>query len=124
MDGLLAASRPQNTSHHGHKWFGNLRRPRCFDAPVVPHSAKTDRLAHPEYERLIAQASRSLNQDERLRFYRQADALLICEAPLIPMSYHDPAFLAKPRVKRMPHSPVSAYTFWKNVVLDPVPTGR
>ncbi len=77
---------------------------------------------HPEYERLIAQASRSSNQDERMHFYRQADALLIWEAPLIPVSYHDAAFLTKPWVKHMSHSPVTAYTFWKNVVLDPAPT--
>ena len=74
---------------------------------------------HPDYEQLIAQAGSSPNQDERLRLYRQADALLIQEAPLIPMSYHDTAYLAKPWVKQMPHSPVSVGTFWKDVVLEP-----
>ena len=81
--------------------------------------------SHPDYERLIAQASRSPNQDERIRFYRQADALLIWEAPLIPMSYHDAAFLTKPWVKRMPHSPVSAYYVLEKCCVGLLsPTGR
>jgi len=78
---------------------------------------------HPGYEQLVAQGGSSPNQDERLRFYQQADALLIQEAPLIPMSYHDTAYLAKPWVKRMPHSSTAAAGFWKDIVLDPAPTG-
>jgi oligopeptide transport system substrate-binding protein len=77
---------------------------------------------HPDYERLIAQASHSSNHGERLRFYQQADTLLIWEAALIPVSYQDAAFLTKPWVKHMPHSPVTASTFWKNVVLAPAST--
>jgi hypothetical protein len=44
--------------------------------------------------------------------------LLVLEAPMFAVRYHDIAYLAKAWVKQLPHSPVSVGAFWKDVVLE------
>ncbi len=75
--------------------------------------------SHPDYERLIDQAGRTQSQGERLQLYQQADALLMQEAPLFPARYHDNAYLAKPRVRLYPSSPLGGGGYWKDVLLAP-----
>ncbi|MCP4210007.1 MAG: AAA family ATPase [Halieaceae bacterium] len=73
---------------------------------------------HPDYERIIDEAGRSHDQAERIRLYQQADTLLMEEAPIFSVSYHDNAYLIKPWVRKMSLSPVAAGTIWKDVLLE------
>ena len=70
------------------------------------------------FERLIRQASVLMDQEERLVLYRQAQEILVEEAPILPMSYERTSLLVKPWVRRFPTSPIS-YHYWKDVVIEP-----
>jgi oligopeptide transport system substrate-binding protein len=65
-----------------------------------------------EYEELIGKAKRTMNQAERMRLYRQADAILVREAPLLPLGYIRYHRLVKPWVKNYPGP-------WKDVIIEP-----
>ena len=73
---------------------------------------------HPDYEHLIAEAGSSQTQSERLRLYRQADLLLVQQAPIIPLAYQDKAHLTKLWVKHMPPTPSATGASWKDIVLE------
>ena len=65
-----------------------------------------------DYDRLVEQARRIMNQEQRMVLYRQADRILIEEAPIMPVCYYRMHLLVKPWVKRYPGS-------WKDVVIEP-----
>jgi ABC-type oligopeptide transport system substrate-binding subunit len=96
---------------------GSYGDPDAFMRQSIRTMQKLTGWHHPGYERIIDEAGRSQDQNERLRLYQQADALLMQEAPIFAAGYQDSAFLAKPWVKRMPLSPVRAGVFWKDIVL-------
>ncbi len=54
---------------------------------------------HSDYDGLIQGATRSTDQTERLRLYRQADRLLMEEAAIVPLVYRADHFLVKPGLK-------------------------
>ena len=70
------------------------------------------------YERLIAQAEQTMDQEERLHLYRQADRLLVEEAICLPLSYGRSHLLVKPWVRYYPTSAVQLMS-WKDVVIEP-----
>ena len=49
--------------------------------------------------------------------YRQADRILMEEAPLVPLSYPQYPLLVKPWVKGYPVS--TSYCCWKDVIIEP-----
>ena len=55
--------------------------------------------ANPEYDRLIAEAARTLDPERRFEFFQQAEALLLEEAPLAPLYFDTRAYLIHPAVK-------------------------
>lgn len=73
---------------------------------------------HEAYERLVQKAREMLDQQGRLALYRQAEEILVKEAPLVPISYGRRSLLIKPWVRRFPTSPISD-SFWKDVVIEP-----
>ena len=73
---------------------------------------------HEGYERLIRQAREMTDQSRRLALYRQAEQILVEEAPLVPFAYTRRSLLIKPWVRRFPTSPISE-VFWKDVVIEP-----
>jgi oligopeptide transport system substrate-binding protein len=72
---------------------------------------------HTEYFRLVENARRVMDQEERMRLYQQADKILVEEVPLLPLSYGRIHMLVKPWVKRLPTSPLKNW-FWKDIILD------
>jgi ABC-type oligopeptide transport system substrate-binding subunit/DNA-binding SARP family transcriptional activator len=70
------------------------------------------------YERLVEEAGRAMNQEERMRLYRQADRILVAEAPILPLTYEREHLLIKPWVMRYPTA-ASKAVFWKDVVIEP-----
>lgn len=73
---------------------------------------------HPGYEGLIQEAMRIRDQAERVRLYRQADRILIDEAPILPLLYRVDNYLVKPWVK----TPLPVYlphAAWTDVTLEP-----
>jgi ABC-type oligopeptide transport system substrate-binding subunit len=70
------------------------------------------------YEKLVEGARRVMNQEERMRIYRQADRILVEEAPILPRTYSRRHRLVKPWMRRYPMSPMGDW-FWKDAVIDP-----
>ncbi len=69
-----------------------------------------------QYTELVEAAQSSQNQEERMALYRQADEILIKEAPILPLAYSRWTFLVKPSVRSFPLSPLK-WWFWKDVIL-------
>ena len=64
------------------------------------------------FEALIEKSRRSMDQNERLTLLREADKILMEEAPIIPLIYVGGAFLVKPWVRRY-------FPAWKYIIIDP-----
>jgi ABC-type transport system substrate-binding protein len=70
------------------------------------------------YLTLVEEARQLTNQAERMRLYQQADKILVEEAAIIPLYYHQAHSLVKSWISRFPTSPLSL-VFWKDVVIEP-----
>ncbi|MDO8542533.1 MAG: peptide ABC transporter substrate-binding protein [Opitutaceae bacterium] len=55
--------------------------------------------SNPEYDRLIAEAARTLDPERRFEFFQQAEALLLEEAPIAPLFFGAQTYLIHPAVK-------------------------
>ena len=69
-----------------------------------------------EYIALLHRATRSTDEEERIRLYRQADAILVQQLPVVPLLYSRWTFLLKPWVKTLPLCPLK-WWFWKDAIL-------
>jgi oligopeptide transport system substrate-binding protein len=70
------------------------------------------------YYKLVEKARQVIDQEERMRLYRQADRILMEEAAITPLFYTRTNLLVKPWVTRFPTSPMS-WSFWKDVIIEP-----
>lgn len=70
------------------------------------------------YAGLLEKARRVMDQGERMALYRQADRILIEEAPVIPIGYGRQHLLVKPWVSKFPTSAIK-HLFWKDVIIEP-----
>ncbi|MEK6222217.1 MAG: peptide ABC transporter substrate-binding protein, partial [Chloroflexota bacterium] len=72
-----------------------------------------------EFETLVEQARRTMDQGERINMYQQADKILMREVAAWPMVYPPRGFLVKPWVKRFPFSSIYNTPRYKDIILDP-----
>jgi oligopeptide transport system substrate-binding protein len=70
------------------------------------------------FQRLVDQARRLGDQGKRLELYRQADRILVQEAPIIPLAYQRRHLLVKPWVRKYPTGAIRT-CFWKDVIIEP-----
>jgi len=70
------------------------------------------------YDELVEKARRVMDQGERMKLYRQAERILVEEAPVMPWCHIRWSLLVKPWVKRYPVSPMRQW-FWKDVIIEP-----
>jgi ABC-type oligopeptide transport system substrate-binding subunit len=96
-------------------WVADYPDPDNF-LRVSPFRDQT-RWQNEAYDGLVEQARQVMDQEERLRLYKQADRMLIGEAAILPLVYHRSHLLMKPWVIRAPISSM-AYWFWKDVVIE------
>jgi oligopeptide transport system substrate-binding protein len=66
------------------------------------------------YDALVEEARRVMDQEERMKLYRQAERILVEELPIMPLVYHWWADLVKPWVKL--RGPTMMY---KDVIIEP-----
>ena len=78
---------------------------------------KFDRWIKTEYEHLIDTPGERQEQEKRLASTGRPMRCSCSEAPILSLVYQDHAYLTKPWVKRLPHSPLSLGAFWKDVLL-------
>jgi len=70
-----------------------------------------------DFDRLVENARRNPDWDQRMRMYRQADLLLTEELSLLPLAYGRFHSLVKPWIKKYPLSPL-AVPRWKDVIIE------
>jgi oligopeptide transport system substrate-binding protein len=70
------------------------------------------------YDRLVGEARRVMEQEERMKRYRQAEEILVAEAPILPLTYEREHLLIKPWISYYPTT-ASRAVFWKDVVIAP-----
>jgi oligopeptide transport system substrate-binding protein len=72
------------------------------------------------YNILVEKARRLTDQGERMDLYRQADRILVEEAPIMPLIYSRQGLLVKPWVRKYPTSPIMIeYFFGEDVIIKP-----
>jgi len=69
------------------------------------------------YVKLVEGARRVMDQEERMRMYREADKILVEEAVLLPLWYGRFHMLVKPWVKKLFTSPLKWWS-WKDIIIE------
>jgi ABC-type transport system substrate-binding protein len=104
---------------HFNGWVGDLPDPDNFLRVAVQLQVASDAgWRHTAYEHLVEEARRVMDQAERIRLYRQADQMLVEEAPIMPVAYGRRQGLVKPWVKQLSGSALGWFSL-KDVVLEP-----
>jgi ABC-type oligopeptide transport system substrate-binding subunit/DNA-binding SARP family transcriptional activator len=101
-------------------WYGamNMGIGRDDQVPESLEGWFTEGWRNEAYTRLEAACRQSVDPDERLRLCREADSIIVEEAPTIILAYVRLAYLVKPWVTRFPLS-ASSRTWWKDTVIEP-----
>ena len=73
--------------------------------------------SNPEYDRLIAEAGRTGDQAARFAAFQKAEAILLEEAPILPVYFYTHAFLIRPNVKGW-HPTILDHHPYKHVRLE------
>lgn len=96
--------------------FASLPDPGDF---LDPEQLREDTgWASPDHGALAEQAGRVVDQQARLGLLRQADQILMHEAPIVPLFYGRQHLLVKPWVRRFPISALNRW-YWQDTVLEP-----
>jgi oligopeptide transport system substrate-binding protein len=73
-----------------------------------------------QYEQLVDRARRVADENERLAMYRQAEALLAAQTPVVPLFYSRHNLLLQPRIKKYPIAPIGTLSI-KDILIQPNP---
>ena len=104
---------------HFNGWVGDLPDPDNFLRVAVQlQVASYAGWRHQAYERLVEEARRVMDQTERIRLYRQAEQILVEEAPIMPVAYGRRQGLVKPWVKQLSGAAIGSFSL-KDVILEP-----
>lgn len=76
------------------------------DSPEKNSYLNTFRYKNPAYDALMAQALRTVDEQQRMDLYLQADQILIDDAVLIPLFYQKDMRLLQPDVRNFPQNPM------------------
>jgi oligopeptide transport system substrate-binding protein len=76
-----------------------------------------------DYNHLVKQAQRSLDQEERMKLYEEAEMILAEEAPVMPILYRSTRLLVKPWVTSFPTTGLREW-FFKDVIIQPHAPGE
>jgi ABC-type oligopeptide transport system substrate-binding subunit/DNA-binding SARP family transcriptional activator len=98
-------------------WLADYPDPDNF-LRVSRHAARWSKWRNETYDTLVKSARYVMDQDVRMKLYRQADQILIEEAALLPLTYGRLHMLVKPWVRKFPLSPLK-WWFFKDVIVEP-----
>ncbi len=82
------------------RWMADYLDPQNFLSVLLHSKAPENRTAYnnPAYDALLDKADASMNKEERIRLYRQAERLVVDDAPWVPIYYQRDLELVKPHV--------------------------
>ncbi|WP_157152946.1 peptide ABC transporter substrate-binding protein [Brachyspira murdochii] len=94
-------------------WTGSYNDPTTFLSMFVSYSYKNHSLfTNKEFDNAIITASKTIDQNIRMRELHKAEKILIGdEAVIIPIAYFEPAVLKSPRLKDVFYIPFAQYKF-------------
>ena len=81
-------------------WIGDYVDPNSFlDMWLTGGGNNETGWSNPEYDRLIAEAARTTNPQQRLEVFQKAEAILLDELPIIPIYFYTHVCAQRPEVK-------------------------
>jgi len=80
---------------------------------------RRNRWQNDAYDRLVEEARHETEPGRRIKLHQQADAILVEEAPIMPVYYDRGHMLVKPWVTRFPTSSLRWYGHWNDVIIEP-----
>ena len=81
-------------------WIGDYDDPFTFLGIMITGNGNNNTgFANPEYDQLIKQSSAALDQKSRFEYLQKAEAILLDEAPIMPIYYYTRVYLKQPSVK-------------------------
>jgi len=96
-------------------WLADYPAPDSF---LRSRFRRQTRWRNEVYDGLVAAAKGAMDQEKRLKLYRQADRILVEEAPIVPLNYGCWHWLQKPWVRKLTLSPMAVWHY-KDTILDP-----
>lgn len=106
---LVEISRPENPYQmYSLGWIGDYPDPQNF-LDILFHSESLDNhmgYSNPEVDRLLEEARTEQDHDRRMDLYRQAEQMILEDAPWVPLHYDVEYWLTKPYVKGMTYPPM------------------
>lgn len=97
---VLAARRTGDFQIMRSSWIGDYADPSSFLSVWTGDSGNNyTGWSNPDYDQLLHQASRTDDPAVREALFQQAEALLVADAPFIPIYYYTHVFLLQPSVK-------------------------
>ena len=92
-------------------WIGDYVDPNTFlDLWITESGNNNSGWSSKEYDRLIALAGSTTDQEKRFEYFQQAEKLLLEEAPIMPIYFYTSTYLKDPRLKN-----------WNATILDHQP---
>lgn len=96
-------------------WLGDYLDPDTFLGLWTSESTNNfSGWSHPEYDRLISEASSLPSGSERNQLLAEAETILLEEAPILPIFFYNRAYLKSPRVENWP-SNILGYTNYSGI---------
>jgi oligopeptide transport system substrate-binding protein len=100
-------------------WIGDYVDPNTFlDLWVTDGGNNRTGWSNPEYDRLIAKASKTMSTEERMEYFQQAEAILIKEIPIMPIYFYKSKSLISPSVQGW-HPTLLDHHPYKYIRLEP-----
>ena len=103
-------------------WSANYPDPDDFMRVAYRRIQRYFGWRNEQYEDIVEEARTLTDQNERIKLYRQADAILVREAAIVPVMHSPTACLIQPWVERLFISPLSTMSLWtslRDVVICP-----
>jgi oligopeptide transport system substrate-binding protein len=100
-------------------WIGDYVDPNTFlDLWVTGGGNNETGWSNPEYDRLIAEAARTTDPQQRLEVFQKAEAILLDELPMIPIYFYTHVHARRPEVKGW-YPTILDYHPYQYVYLEP-----
>jgi oligopeptide transport system substrate-binding protein len=99
-------------------WIGDYVDPNTFlDMWVTDGGNNQTGWSNPEYDRLIAEAARTTDPQQRLEVFQKAEAILVDELPIIPIYFYTHVYASRPEIKGL-YPNILDYHPYKYVYLE------
>jgi oligopeptide transport system substrate-binding protein len=101
-------------------WVADYLDPNNFLDLMTSYNGNNDTgWSNPEYDRLIREANRTLDTDERFALFRRADQMLSEHMPVIPIFYYSDTYLVAERVKGWHNNLLKYHPYQEMSIVEP-----